>query len=53
MSLNNWTFFIDKSPIEFSIDQTDNIMYFINKWFPTGNLRNVDTPFCMETTYEK
>ena len=28
-------------------------MEIVNEWFPTGNFRNIDTPFWVESTYEK
>ena len=46
-------FRICKSPLGFSIDQTDHIMELVNEWFPTGNFRNVDTPFRTDYSHEK
>ena len=46
-------FRIFQSPLGFTIDQTDHIMELVNEWFPTGNLRNVDTPFWTDFSYEK
>ena len=34
-------------------DQTDHIMWLANEWFPTGKFRNVDTPFWIDSSYEK
>ena len=28
-------------------------MELVNKWFPTGKFRNVDTPFRTDSSYEK
>ena len=28
-------------------------MELVNEWIPTGNFIEVDTPFCIESTYEK
>ena len=42
-----------QSPLGFIIDQTDHIMELVNEWFPTGMFRNVDTPFCTYSSYEK
>ena len=46
-------FRICKSPLGFSVDQTDHVTELVNEWFPTGNLRNLDTNFRPESTYEK
>ena len=40
-------------PIGLIIGHTNHIMELVNKWFITGNFRNVDTPFRKESTYEK
>ena len=44
---------IYQSPLGFSIDQKNHIMELINEWFPTGEFRNVDTPFWIDSSYEK
>ena len=46
-------FRIFQSSLGFSIDHTDHIMELVNEWFPTGNFRNIDTPFRTESSYEK
>ena len=46
-------FRIFQSPLGFSIYQTDHIMEILNEWLPTGNFRNVDTPFWIDSSYEK
>ena len=46
-------FRIFQSPLGFSIDETDHIIELVYEWFPTGNLRNVDTPFQTDSSYEK
>ena len=28
-------------------------MELVNKWFPTGKFRNIDTPFRTDSSYEK
>ena len=45
-------FRICQSPLGFSIDQTYYIMELVNEWSPTGNIRNVDTPFWADSSYE-
>ena len=42
-----------QSPLGFIIDQTDHIMELVNEWFPTEKFRNIDTPFCTDSSYEK
>ena len=44
-------FRICQSPIRISIDQTDYIMDLVNKWFPTGKFRKVDTTFRTDSTF--
>ena len=51
--LNYLNFRIFQSPLGFSIDQTDHIMELVNECFPTGKFRNVDTPFWIDSSYEK
>ena len=46
-------FRICRSPLGFSIDQTDHIMELVNEWFPTRKFRNFDTPFRTDSSYEK
>ena len=46
-------FRIFRSPLDFSIDQTEQIMELVNEWFPNGKFRNVDTPFRTDSSYEK
>ena len=46
-------FWICQSPLGFSSDQTDHIMELLNECFPTGNFRNVNTPFRTDSSYEK
>ena len=46
-------FRICQSPLGFSVDHTDPIMELVNKWFPTGKFRNVDTTFWTDSLYEK
>ena len=46
-------FLICQSPLGFIIDQTDNIMELVNEWFQNGKFRNVDTPFRIDSSYEK
>ena len=47
------TFGIYQSPLGFTIDQTNHIMELVNEGSPTGNFRNVDTPFWTDSSYEK
>ena len=46
-------FRIFQSPLGFSIDQTNQIMELVNEWSPTGKIKNVDTPFLTDSSYEK
>ena len=46
-------FRVCRSPLGFSIDHTVHIIDLLNEWFPTGNFRNVDTPFQKYSMYEK
>ena len=46
-------FRICQSLLGFIINQTDHILALVNEWFPTGNFRNVDTPFWTDSSYEK
>ena len=46
-------FRIFKFHINFIIYHTDHIMELVNKWFPTGNILKVYTPFLSDSTYEK
>ena len=40
-------------PLGFSVDKTDYIIELVNEWFPTGKFRKFDTPFRIDSTYEK
>ena len=44
---------ICKSLIDLSVDHNDHIMELVNKWYPTGTFRKVDTTFRKDSTYEK
>ena len=46
-------FRIFQSPLGFSVDNIDHIMELVNECFPTGNFRNVDTPFSTDLKYKK
>ena len=46
-------FRISQSPFGFSIDQIDHIMELVNEELPAEKYRKVDTPFWMDSTYEK
>ena len=45
-------FLIFKSPLGFSVDQTDHIMEIVNESFPTGKFKRVDANFRTYSTYE-
>ena len=51
--LDYLNFWIYKSLLGFSIDQTYNIIDLLNWWFPYEYLRKFDTPFWTEYTHEK
>ena len=40
-------------PLGFSIDQIDHIMELVNEELPAEKYRKVDTPFWMDSIYEK
>ena len=46
-------FWISSSPLELSIDHTDNIVDLVNEWFPTGKFMKVDTHFWAYSAYKK
>ena len=45
-------FKIIRSPIGFSIDQTDHTMELVHEWFPIEKFIKVDTPFLKDSKYE-
>ena len=44
-------FQIYQSPLDLSIDKTDQIMELVNEFFPTEKNRNLDTHFSTDLTY--
>ena len=51
--LKHLNLLIFQSHLGLSVDQTDHIMKLLNEWFPTGKFKNVDTPFRIDSKYEK
>ena len=43
---------IFRSPLGFSVDDTDHITEIVNKWLPDRKFRKVDTTFRTDSTYE-
>ena len=50
-AINNLNFRIFQSPFGFSVGQIYHIMELVNEWLPTGNFRNLDTPFRTYSSY--
>ena len=46
-------FRVFQSPLCFSVDQTDHITELVNEWFPTEKFQIFDTPFWIDSAYEK
>ena len=42
---------ISQSPLYFSIDQTDLIVYFVYKWFPDGKYITFNTLILKKSLY--